>query len=108
MGVRTFPTPEELQSYRFPKNTGPNPLKITRLYQPKSILKYVGRQLMMMMMIMMMMDHHRPANETLRWQADDGPLFSYTIYTAFSKECMRSTWISSPSLLCEIKMSRDM
>ena len=27
MGVRTFPTPEELQSYRFPKNTGPNPLK---------------------------------------------------------------------------------
>ena len=108
MGVRTFPTPEELQSYRFPKNTGPNPLKNHKAI-PAKIHTQVRREAI---------DdddddddddhHHRPANETLRWQADDGPLFSYTIYTAFSKECMRSTWISSPSLLCEIQMSRDM
>ena len=43
MGVRTFPTPEELQSYRFPKNTGPNPLKNHKAI-PAKILTQVHRE----------------------------------------------------------------
>ena len=51
------PTPENLQSYRFLSNIGPDPLKITKLPSQRSIS-----------------GHHRPASEmSLQWRDDDGP-----------------------------------
>ena len=60
--------------------------------------------LMMMMMMMMMMGHHRPANEALRWQADDGPLLVVQCILSFHRNTREAP--GSPLPLSSVKLKR--
>ena len=50
------PPPLKITKIEFLSNTGPGPLKITKLPSQNSML-----------------GHHRPASDRFRWRADDGP-----------------------------------